>query len=107
MARIVVKSAAIESTLPVMRELLARYGGRSRSGGPLVVDVEPHGYERSRRRALCDKGKTTRGTGAGDGPSTGEAPAPPARLPLSPALRILRMHGLCEALPAITHKGAG
>ncbi len=41
-ARIVVKSAEIEATLPVMRELLARYGARfARRGARLVVDVEP------------------------------------------------------------------
>ena len=40
--RIVVKSAAIEATLPVMRELLARYGERfAQRGARLVVDVEP------------------------------------------------------------------
>jgi primosomal protein N' (replication factor Y) len=40
--RIVVKSAAIEATLPVMRELLARYGERfAHRGARLVVDVEP------------------------------------------------------------------
>ncbi len=41
-ARVVVKSAEIEATLPVMRELLARYGARfARRGARLVVDVEP------------------------------------------------------------------
>ncbi len=40
--RIVVKSAAIEATLPVMRDLLARFGGRfAARGARLVVDVEP------------------------------------------------------------------
>ena len=40
--RIVVKSAAIEATLPVMRELLARYSTRfAQRGARLVVDVEP------------------------------------------------------------------
>jgi primosomal protein N' (replication factor Y) len=41
-ARVVVKSAEIQATLPVMRELLARYGARfARRGARLVVDVEP------------------------------------------------------------------
>ncbi len=41
-ARLVVKSAAVDETLPVMRHLLARYGARfARRGARLVVDVEP------------------------------------------------------------------
>jgi primosomal protein N' (replication factor Y) len=41
-ARIVVKSAEIEATLPAMRGLLARYGARfAARGARLVVDVEP------------------------------------------------------------------
>ena len=41
-ARLVVKSAAVEETLPVMHQLLARYGARfARRGARLVVDVEP------------------------------------------------------------------
>jgi len=40
--RIVIKSAAIDETLPVMRELLSRYGERfAQRGARLVVDVEP------------------------------------------------------------------
>ena len=41
-ARVVIKSTAIDDTLPVLRELLSRYGARfARRGARLVVDVEP------------------------------------------------------------------
>ncbi|HUK77487.1 MAG TPA: primosomal protein N' [Thermoleophilia bacterium] len=41
-ARVVVKSADIEATLPVMRSLLARYAARfARRDARLVIDVEP------------------------------------------------------------------
>jgi primosomal protein N' (replication factor Y) len=41
-ARVVVKSADVQATLPVMRKLLAHYGARlAARGARLVVDVEP------------------------------------------------------------------